>query len=89
VRRIGAPMTGYRTWRDFLSWVAGVTIIAHEVWYEPAAELYVLIVGVALTGLPLVLPGSETLFGRDSQTHEHEESATHEHTDHATHEHTD
>jgi hypothetical protein len=56
--RRGLP-TGFATIRDLISFVAGMVIIANEVFFSETVEAYAIGVGVALTGLPLVFGADE------------------------------
>lgn len=51
--------TGFATLRDLLSFAAGMVVIAHEVFFSTSVEPSSIAVGVALTGLPLVLGADE------------------------------
>lgn len=59
-RGSGQPFTsGFATLRDVLSFVMGMAIIAHEVWWADTAEAAIIGFGLALTGLPFVLGADE------------------------------
>jgi hypothetical protein len=49
------PTSGFTTVRDFISYAVGIGVIVHEVWFVPEIEMDALMLGIALTGLPLVL----------------------------------
>lgn len=51
---------GFASLRDVLSFLAGVTIIGHEVFFSHRVEVAILTVGVALAGLPVA-------FGADAK----------------------
>lgn len=51
--------SGFTTVRDLASFVVGVALIIHEVFVNAQADAYIVGVGVALTGLPLVLGADE------------------------------
>lgn len=51
--------SGFASLRDILSFIAGVAIIANEVFIQSTVEIAVLTVGVALAGLPVVFGADE------------------------------
>lgn len=51
--------TGFSTLRDVLSFLAGMTIIGFEVFFQPNVEPASIAVGLTLTGLPLVFSADE------------------------------
>lgn len=51
--------SGFASIRDILSFIAGVAIIANEVFLQSTVEVAVLTVGVALAGLPVVFGADE------------------------------
>ena len=58
-RRRGLP-SGFASIRDIVSFIAGVAVIAHEVWWSSGhPEVAILSVGVALAGLPVVFGADE------------------------------
>lgn len=60
-RRIHGLPSGFTSLRDLLSFISGVTIIAHEVWWASGGhpQVAILTVGVALAGLPVVFGADE------------------------------
>jgi hypothetical protein len=54
----GLP-SGFASIRDLICFVAGLVIIANEVFFSVAIEAYAIGVGVALLGLPLVFGADE------------------------------
>lgn len=57
-KRRGLP-SGFASIRDLLSFFAGVSIIAHEVWWAEPVDVAILAVGVTLAGLPVVFGADE------------------------------
>lgn len=55
----GLLPSGFKTIRDLLSFGLGVAIVIHEVFASGQADPYVVGVGVAFCGLPLVLGADE------------------------------
>lgn len=51
--------SGFHTLRDLASFVFGVALIVHEVFVNTQADAYIVGVGVAFCGLPLVLGADE------------------------------
>lgn len=51
--------SGFSSLRDVLSFIAGVVIIGHEVFFQNTVEIAILTVGVALAGLPVVFGADE------------------------------
>jgi hypothetical protein len=51
--------SGFSTVRDLLSFVAGLAVIANEVWISKTAEPTVIAVGIAMLGLPAVFGADE------------------------------
>lgn len=51
--------TGFTSLRDVLSFIAGVVLIGHEVFFSKTIEVSVLTMGVALAGLPVVFGADE------------------------------
>lgn len=59
-RRIAGMPSGFTSLRDLLSFISGVGIIAHEVWWSNGPpQVAILTVGVALAGLPVVFGADE------------------------------
>lgn len=60
-RRIHGLPSGFTSLRDLLSFISGVGIIAHEVWWASGGhpQVAILTVGVALAGLPVVFGADE------------------------------
>jgi hypothetical protein len=55
-----ASRQGFTSLRDLLSFLSGVAIIAHEVWFASGhPQVAILTVGVALAGLPVVFGADE------------------------------
>lgn len=58
--RVFRPIpSGFATLRDVIAFVLGVAVLAHEVFIADSVDAYAIGVGVALTGLPLVLSVDE------------------------------
>ena len=51
--------SGFSSVRDILSFVAGIAMIANEVFFSEQVEVAILTVGVALAGLPVVFGADE------------------------------
>lgn len=51
--------SGFSSVRDILSFVAGIAMIANEVFLSKQVEVAILTVGVALAGLPVVFGADE------------------------------
>lgn len=51
--------SGFTTLRDLVSFVAGMAVLGNEVFLSATVEPYAVGVGIALTGLPLVLGADE------------------------------
>lgn len=51
--------SGFGTVRDLLSYIAGLAVIGHEVFFANQAEPSVIAVGVSLLGLPIVFGADE------------------------------
>lgn len=58
-RRLAGLPSGFTSLRDLLSFLSGVGIITHEVWFADRVEVAILTVGVALAGLPVVFGADE------------------------------
>ena len=58
VKRQRMP-SGFSSVRDILSFVAGIAMIANEVFLSAQVEVAILTVGVALAGLPVVFGADE------------------------------
>lgn len=59
-RRVHGLPSGFTSLRDLLSFISGVGIIAHEVWWAGGhPQVAILTVGVALAGLPVVFGADE------------------------------
>jgi hypothetical protein len=56
--RRGLP-SGFTTLRDIVSYLAGMVVIGHEVFFTATIEVYAIGVGLALLGLPLVFSADE------------------------------
>lgn len=60
VKRVRQRMpSGFSSVRDILSFVAGIAMIANEVFLSAQVEVAILTVGVALAGLPVVFGADE------------------------------
>jgi hypothetical protein len=51
--------SGFRTWRDLISFGIGIAIILNEVFNSAEVEVYAVGVGIALAGLPLALSADD------------------------------
>ncbi len=51
--------SGFGTVRDLLSYIAGLVVIGHEVFWSETSEPAIIAVGVSLLGLPIVFGADE------------------------------
>jgi len=51
--------SGFATIRDLVSFIAGLAIIGHEVFFQAQVEAYALALGLTLCGLPVAFSSDE------------------------------